>query len=167
MSTPALRSRSRARGASLITALIFLVIMAMLSVTLAGVTSLEERMASNTRDRDLALQAAEAALRDAEQRLALPAFRSAGFPAFVATRANGAAYWEGCFSSAAPPCNVIYQPSKPLPTLGPGAVAAQPRFVIERKPNAGLTEVFRVTARAVGGAADTIVVLQTELGVTP
>jgi type IV pilus assembly protein PilX len=158
----------RETGASLMTALIFLIVMAMLSVTLANVTTLEERMAGNTRDRDVALQAAEAALRDAEQRLSKPAFRATGFPAFVATNENSAAFWEDCFRAPAlPPCNTTYEPVQKLPTLGPGAVSAQPRFVIERKPDVGTTEIYRVTARAVGGDEDTIVVLQTELGVTP
>ncbi len=154
-------------GASLMTALIFLIVMAMLSVTLANVTTLEERMAGNTRDRDIALQAAEAALRDAEQRLSDAAFRATGFPAFVATNENSAAYWEDCFRLPAPPCNTAQEPVQKLPTLGPGAVSRQPRFVIERKPTVGTTEIYRVTARAVGGDEDTIVVLQTELGVTP
>jgi type IV pilus assembly protein PilX len=155
------------RGASLMVALIFLVVMAMLSVTLANVTTLEERMAGNTRDRNLALQAAEAALRDAEVRLGNPAFRATAFPAFAATRANDAAYWQACFTGAAVPCNVTYQPIQLLPTLGPGAVAAQPRYVVERKPNLGATEIFLVTARGLGGTNDTVVVLQAEFGFTP
>jgi type IV pilus assembly protein PilX len=145
----------------------------MLSVTLANVTTLEERMASNTRDRNLALQSAEAALRDAEVRLANPAFRATAFPAFLATRANDAAYWDACFAGAAVPCNLTFQPVQLLPTLGPGAVAAQPRYVVERKPNVGATEIYRVTARGVGGMTspagvpDTVVVLQAEFGFTP
>jgi type IV pilus assembly protein PilX len=161
------------RGASLLVALVFLVVMAMLSVTLANVTTLEERMASGTRDRNLALQAAEAALRDAEVRLANPAFRATAFPAFVATRANDSAYWQTCFSTSAVPCNVTYQPTQLMPTFGPGAVATQPRYIVERKPNVGATEIYRVTARGFGGMTngagtpETVVVLQAEFGYTP
>jgi type IV pilus assembly protein PilX len=168
-----LRLRTRAdRGSSLIVSLIFLVVMAMLSVTLANVTTLEERMAGSTRDRNLALQAAEAALRDAELRIATsPGFRATAFPAFTPLLANDATYWEACFASGGAPCDTIYQPTQLLPTLGPGAVAAQPRFIVERKPDIGppgsITEIYRVTARAVGGSADTIVVLQAEFGFTP
>jgi type IV pilus assembly protein PilX len=152
------RAPRRERGASLLVALIFLVVMAMLSVTLANMTTLEERMASNTRDRNLALQAAEAALRDAQVQLANPAFR-AGAPTVVPTRGNDAAYWETCFVNAAVPCNVTYTPTTAMPTLGAGAVAEQPRFIVER---IGTTNNYRVTARAVGGSTDTIVVLQAE-----
>lgn len=156
------------RGASLIVSLIFLVIMAMLGVTLANVTNLEERMAGNTRDRDLALQAAEAALRDAEVRLSDAGFRGTAFPAFSAARANDAAFWETCFKDGSAPCGTKYTPTKALPSgTEAGAINAAPSFIIETKPNAGTTQVFRVTARAVGGSPDTIVVLQAEFGYTP
>lgn len=152
------------RGASLLVALVFLVIMAMLGITAANVTSLQERMAGHTRDRDLALQAAEAALRDAEQRLADAAFRAAAV-AFVATNANDADFWDSCFAGTAAPCATKYTPATPLPTSGAGAVAAQPQFVMERKPDVGTTEVYRVTARAVGGTLDAVVILQAEFGI--
>ncbi len=169
MNSASLPPARRERGASLIVALVFLVIMAMLGVTVAGVTNLEERMASNTRDRDLALQSAEAALHDAEQRLADPAFRGTAFPAFDPLRANSATYWEGCFTPPAPvaPCAVMYTPTTAMVTFGAGAVAEQPSFVIEKKPKVGTTDVFLVTARAVGGSNEAVVVLQAEYGYTP
>ncbi len=155
------------RGASLLISLIFLVMMAMLGVTVANVTNLEERMAGNTRDRDLALQAAEAALRDAERRLAAPGFR-VGWPAVDPELANDAAYWETCFAEKKAPCADPEALETELPSgLEAGAVAAQPLFVIETKPPLGTTEIFRVTARAVGGSPETIVVLQAEFGHTP
>ena len=54
----------RQRGAVLIVALIFLVILTMLGVTAMTGTTMETRMAGNARDLGVALQAAEAALRD-------------------------------------------------------------------------------------------------------
>jgi type IV pilus assembly protein PilX len=51
----------------LIVALLFLVILTMLGVTAMTGTTMEERMAGNTRDSAVALQAAEAALRDARR----------------------------------------------------------------------------------------------------
>jgi type IV pilus assembly protein PilX len=62
-STP--HTPARERGAVLIVALLFLVILTMLGVTAMSSTTMEERMAGNTRDSNLALEAAEAALRDA------------------------------------------------------------------------------------------------------
>ena len=55
----------RQHGAILIITLLFLVILTMLGVTAMTSSTMEERMAGNTRDSAIALQAAEAALRDA------------------------------------------------------------------------------------------------------
>jgi type IV pilus assembly protein PilX len=157
------------RGASLIVALAFLLIMAMLGVTVANVTGLQERMAGNTRDRDMALQAAEAALRDAETRLTDSTFRSGITVDFDANNANDAAFWDECFLESSPPCDFApYTPLVELPSEGAGAVAEPPKYVIEKKPpEAGGTQVFRVTTRAVGGTAAAVVVLQAEYAFTP
>ena len=56
-------------GAALISGLIFLVVLTMIGVTAARMSSLEERMSGNMRDRSIAMQAAEMAMRDAEQDL--------------------------------------------------------------------------------------------------
>lgn len=56
----------RQQGAVLIVALIFLVILTMLGVTAMTGTTMEIRMAGTTRDLGIALNAAEAAIRDAE-----------------------------------------------------------------------------------------------------
>lgn len=152
------------RGASLLIALVFLVIMAMLGVTVANVTTLQERMAGNTRDRDLALQAAELALRDAEKRLEDLVFRG-GALTYVATNANDDAFWQTCFEGSAGPCAVKYTPTTPLPTDGSGAVASQPQYVVERKPDIGATEIYRVTARGFGGSATSVVIIQAEYAI--
>ena len=60
------QSLYRQQGAVLIVALIFLVILTMLGVTAMTGTTMELRMAGNTRDLSIAMQAAEATLRDAE-----------------------------------------------------------------------------------------------------
>lgn len=54
------------RGVSLVVSLIFLVILTLLGLTAMRVATMEERMSGNARDRNIAFQAAEAALRDAE-----------------------------------------------------------------------------------------------------
>ena len=60
---------NRQRGAALIVALLMLLVMTVLGVAAMGVTRMEERMAGNTRDIDVAFQAAEAGLRDSEERI--------------------------------------------------------------------------------------------------
>lgn len=57
---------SREIGAALITSLIFLTVLTILGMSTLGTALLESRMAGNARDRNIAFQAAEMALRDAE-----------------------------------------------------------------------------------------------------
>jgi type IV pilus assembly protein PilX len=61
------RSSRRQRGAALIVALILLVIVTLLALSNLQTVALEEKMTGATYDRQLAFQAAEAALREAEQ----------------------------------------------------------------------------------------------------
>ena len=56
-------------GAALVTSLIMLMIMTLISVPSIETTIIEEKMAGNMQEEDLAFQAAESALRDAEQYL--------------------------------------------------------------------------------------------------
>lgn len=66
MSVPImLDTKNPQRGAALMTGLIFLVVLTLLTLSAIKATSLEERMAGNARDQDLAFQGAEAAIRDA------------------------------------------------------------------------------------------------------
>ena len=61
------RSSRRQRGAALIVALILLVVVTLLALSNLQTVALEEKMTGATYDRQLAFQAAEAALREAEQ----------------------------------------------------------------------------------------------------
>jgi Tfp pilus assembly protein PilV len=57
-----INKNSRQRGAALITALMFLIIMTMLALTSMGTNTLEERMASNSQQINRSFQAAEAGI---------------------------------------------------------------------------------------------------------
>lgn len=61
--------KSQQVGAVLIVSLILLLVMTILALSGSQVVRLQERMAGNVRDTDLAFQGAEAALRDAERYL--------------------------------------------------------------------------------------------------
>jgi type IV pilus assembly protein PilX len=62
---------SQQKGAALVVALLMLLVMTVLGIASMGVTRMEERMAGNARDMDLAFQGAEAGLRDSEERIRL------------------------------------------------------------------------------------------------
>jgi type IV pilus assembly protein PilX len=170
----------RQRGTALIIAMLFLVILGMLGVTTMTATTLEERMAGNTRDRDLAMQAAEAALRDAERDLTNTAVTAGR----VLTLANFvAACTAGLCTEGATILTNIDDPTKSAyftqymsssqPFMGP---AAQPRYIIELltamppqvpAPPAGQQiRNFRITAKGFGRNTNTVVILQTVFQLT-
>lgn len=56
----------RQKGAALVISLMFLLVLTIIGIASVSTTSLQERMANNTREQNLAFMAAEAALRDGE-----------------------------------------------------------------------------------------------------
>jgi len=57
------------QGSVLVIALVILLVLTMMAIAGVQSTSIQERMASNMRDKDISFQSAEAALRDAEHSL--------------------------------------------------------------------------------------------------
>jgi type IV pilus assembly protein PilX len=178
-------------GATLFTALIFLIMLSVLGVNAAQMSSMEERMSGNTRSRDLAFQAAEAALKHVEKNLNVgenirslipaPANTTSGTVAGPGLRAvnvclpNSADYWNG--NGGTNDCNgtaAVYSwstTSTPatvrIASLSLNQVASQPTYVVERFPNVGTTERYRVTARGVGGDVNAVVILQAMFSYVP
>ena len=164
------RGPRRQRGMTLVMAAVFLLCMAMLGAWSLSSNALQERMAGNTRNRDLALQAAEAALKDAE--FTVSTWRTEtfngtnGLLVYVATQANDKAYWQNASR---------WTSYRSVPTGGLNQVAEAPKYVIEKMPNTvnpsnpALTDVenYRVTARAVGGDANAVVILQSIIQYIP
>lgn len=71
---------AKQRGAIMVVSLLLLLVMTVLALTASQSTTLQERMAGNARDVDLAFQAAEAGLRDGEATLAKLFIDNAGRP---------------------------------------------------------------------------------------
>ena len=179
---------ARQRGLSLVTTLVLMLATLGLGVAVMSVNAMEERMIANTKDRDLALQAAEAALRDAEQDVAN---NVSSTTAFSDACANGLctppSQRDSLGTLASLPvddarlgfdwsvdANVRrygqYTGAAQFPS-----VAQQPRYVIEKYSYlgtpAGESVVlgsepvapgvgYRITARGVGARPETVVVLQ-------
>ena len=156
---------SSQRGVALITGLIFMVVLTLLVVAAMRTTILEEKMAGNARDVNIAFQAGEAALRAGEQVLngaSLPAFSTTGPYLKVSTHDD--TYWATTHTWTSAN-SVLYS------TIPNGAAAA-PRFVIEElepvssvgftKKAGPLTQkgYYRVIARGVGGNINTVVYVQ-------
>jgi type IV pilus assembly protein PilX len=96
----------RQSGAVLVLSLLILLVMTVLGVAAMGTTTLQERMASNNRQQQVAFQAAEAALRAAE------AYLSANITSVTALRTNfnSGAPVDGLYAERAPVTGVATYP---------------------------------------------------------
>ncbi|HNQ03956.1 MAG TPA: PilX N-terminal domain-containing pilus assembly protein [Thiobacillaceae bacterium] len=173
---PSTPPAARQNGAALVTGLIFVVVLTIIGITAARMASLEERMAGNMRDRALAMQAAELALRDAERDILglgtaprSPAI--SGISSFNATCQAGLCY-NGTGGFTTPVWLSFSMTGTPSVAYGTFSGAAAiplvddpPRYLIEgfRKQapgSGGDTFFYRITVRAVGANANTVVWLQ-------
>jgi type IV pilus assembly protein PilX len=169
----------RQQGASLVVALLFLIVLTVLGLVAVRSSTLHERMAGNDRDRAVAFETAEATLRDAERDILLNVSSANAFdqdcdaglclPSDDATPQWNAVDWSddssrvyGAASGAgdypiddlsAPPRYII----ELLPDIPPGA--GNSLNANTRSSTSGGT-AYRITARAWGRRADTQVMLQ-------
>lgn len=175
LSQPCHRGQARKmdqRGMTLIIAMIFLLVLSLLGVTAMQSTVLEERIAGNTRDRDVAFQSAESGLRAGESFLTTNAcspgitFPGAGLinnvgGASSTVQYDSADYWMGQAWDASD--------SKASGTVLAGVVTPA-RYVIELiSGTSGVqsgpvgtsnTLVYRVTAKGAGVTAGSVSLLQ-------
>lgn len=144
---PSLATRTRQRGWTLLTSLVFLFILSMLGIAAMQGASLEERMAGNQRERNIAFEAAEAALRDAEQDI-LASGRISGSLGFAGGCNSAGNYlglctpsttltpvWESVdWRDAATTVRYVTYGAKTGTAAWPN-VTRQPRYIIEWMPN--------------------------------
>lgn len=167
--------KTKEHGAALIVALIFLVVLTILGTSASINNTLQERMASNARNQDLAFQAAELALKAADVAFATepnltcvdntptPNNPDDGLRCQQGTSSpnlphpNDGDYWRNTFD---------WTTDRVILT-GVEHVASQPSYVVERMRDATCPNgtsncrFYRVTARGVGGSSDAVVILQT------
>ncbi len=175
-------------GATLIVTLLVLTVLAMVGLSVARISLQDEKASRNERDWEVALQAAEAALTDAEldietsprSYLFAPG-RNEGF-ALGCNNGHAALYLGLCLPGevSRPTWQIIDFPStsaettsvpyghftgRTLPT-GAGSLPSHvPRYIIERMPDIGsgvkAIDYYRITAIGFGAAHTTQVMLQT------
>lgn len=156
------------RGSALIIALVFLLIMTLIGTTAMQGTSQQENMAGNMRDRNLAFQAAEAALR-AGERDAL-ATANPLLPPQVPAPNNTGVWWTNFFQQNP---SFFLDNTATAPTGPPWRfpeVSQQPSYVVENMNNVDVIclsdpsrNCYRITARGVGGTPNAVVILQATL----
>ena len=172
------------RGLSLVTTLMFTVAALVLGVSVMGVNVMQERIIGNTKDRDFAFQAAEAALRDAEQDIAANVKSDT---AFTDTCASGlctaptlrspipvTGAWPvdqqpgfdwgsvrtyGQFTAATPLPGVAQAPAYVIEKIGNlGTPSGESMAIGTAATTAGVG--YRITTRAFGARSETKVYLQ-------
>ncbi len=139
------------RGATLIVTLIVLVLITLIGVSSLRSTTMEEKMAGNSRDRDKAFQAAEAVTRYCLDKIANDTYTLTKLTPRTVT--EGKQHWElpatWADNSKADVLNTA--------TWTSAGLAESPRCIVELLGTGGS---YRVTGRAVGGQKETIVMLQ-------
>lgn len=159
----------RQRGMTIIVGMIMLLLLTIIGLAGINAANLEEHMAGNQRDRALAFQSAEAALRAAEKSLdgvSAPTWNTPGYGDQVASGGDST-YWD-TFNWSGTGLRV---------DLGMTSVAAQPQYYVEKinvqfgsgtsgsavdfSSGTESAANYRITARAVGASSSTVVVLQT------
>lgn len=169
-------------GAVLAISLIMLLLLMLIGVSGMQNNGLEEKMAGNMRDRNLAFQAAETALSAAEASL------SPTPPTFTVTTTNGSAAAASPFSSGtAANLKGYYATTAVIPAIDVDAfwtfdgnyrtysggtlngIVQAPRFIIQDLgptdcPGSAVGSLgcrnYRITARATGGTTSAVVMLQ-------
>ena len=181
--------RQPASGFSLLAILLMMLAMAVFTLGAMNSSIVQERLVGHARDRHVALQAAEAALRDAEADIEANISASSGFaagcaaglciaPSDTGDNPQSAPLWQGVDWSTG---RAYGSRTGATALLGPNnaALSAQPRYFIERlatlPPTSGESagfgggwsnapaqraRAYRITARATGMRAATVVMLQ-------
>ncbi|EAQ95820.2 pilus assembly PilX family protein [Congregibacter litoralis] len=150
----------RQRGIVLPVVIILMVVMSILAISGMDDTAMQERMAGNLRDRDIAFQGAESALREGEAWLQANAAAAA-----VNANISGvqAADWNGVAPAPTNTLSGLYASGSIV------SLAADPAFYVGPpellRVNPGETppefrEVFPVISRSLGATNATVVILR-------
>ena len=147
--------RTSQAGSALLISLVFLLLLTMIGVASIQDSTLQERMAGNERNRNVAFQEAEAALRAGERWL----LGSIGLPS-----SNGAGGFISPSYEGPRPSDSNYDWEKSMSVGGNARYAVELIVTKEHGPRqfGELYEVgsYRVTARAEGATSDAVVILQ-------
>ncbi|HEX7060841.1 MAG TPA: PilX N-terminal domain-containing pilus assembly protein [Woeseiaceae bacterium] len=150
--------RARESGAALIVALIFLLLMTLLSTASMRTSTMQERMAGNQRDWNIGFQSAEAALREGEDYLLneddLPEFNDTG--GFYQINSSAAPAWAsaplaegaGVLDVAIEDLPTAHYYVEKLSSIRPAGVSTETGTPVEE------IYYFRITAVGYGAAVD-------------
>ena len=172
-----LNASSRQSGVALFISLVLLLVLTIIGVSSVQTTSLEVRMSRNEHDTLLAFQAAESALRDAENNLlgitSTAPFNNTGGLYQVADMGDpenwdSTAVWGGGSSVVGEALDGTVEPPRYIVEyIGPvlrDENAHQQDDPYSAAATVDRVEMFRITARGVGGTPNAQVLLQSTYG---
>lgn len=164
--------RTAQRGAVLVTSMLLLLVLTIIGVTVMQMSRMQERMAGNSRDVNLAFQAAEGALRNAEAFIGAQETRPAtcstapcevwveGEPDPTLPIANQDATWWAANGQAYGQEAIDGLAEDPAAVIEElGFVRTDGGVVMGQDPPDG-RDFYRVTSRSTGGSGQAEVVLQ-------
>lgn len=170
---PRINARGRHDGSALIVSLLILLVMTLIGITAVSTSGLEERMAGNVRDEQVAFQSAEIALRAAEVDIENLA-STAGF-----NGTNGQ-YPKDSSLDISPDSSLWTGSNSKVYSGTLGDEKSAPRYVIEELGSQGKSDPviggygtstgigavtsFRITARGTGISDNSVVILQSYYG---
>jgi type IV pilus assembly protein PilX len=176
------QSTKTQRGAVLVVSLLLLLVMTVLALGASQATRMQERMAGNARDHDLAFQSAEAGLRAGERLIDDPDLASAPVPCSsgkcevyelgVLTEDLGLTYADQAFEEATWWDTQAWSYAADETIAGDGMARSEPQYFVEELeevtdaltiPPSGPPPsriYYRITSRAEGGTESAQVVLQ-------
>lgn len=171
------------QGAVLVMSLLMLFVLTLVGVSSISTTTMEEKMSGNTRNRHLAFQSAESAIRDGERFIQDsvinpaaqftninglyslgngPSTADAVTPGWWDTAANSKRTYAGALQ------DVSAFPRYTIESIGGNAAPNDPNGGGQEEGSGaggqGTIQVFRITAQGTGLTPNSIVVLQTHFG---
>ena len=162
------------RGTALVMTLVILLLLTMLGITAINTSTLEERMAGNTKDQNLSFQAAETALRAAEtwvQSTTVATQLNTNNANGIYDRSTTAIdVWDSIDWSSANVVTYPGVPGAPATTSSLNEVSTKPKYIIEKaniEPlSPGTRITVRITARGTGASNTTVSMVQSTYTVT-
>jgi type IV pilus assembly protein PilX len=153
--------RKKQAGVVLFVSLIFILMVTMLAVTSIQSTTVTERIAGNSRDKSVAFQAAETALRDTESFMGSPSGAHATFndtDGFYDSTDGVALNWNAVSGG--------YKTYSDNSLNGQSMVELLPEdlisddSIVAGKPKTNTSNIYRITSRGTGNSDSSVVMLQ-------
>ena len=169
---------TRSNGVALVTGLIMLTMVTLLAVTSMQSTTLQELMSSNLKDQVTAFEAAETAIRAAEEYLDSDQYNLGSFDSDLSDGLVAYTYddiwneidWAAESEQVTGVYGVTTAPRYVIQYIGPVTSELNTLNVENAYGQGGATELsvdmFKITARGTGGSDNTVVVLETMYGIT-